>query len=148
MEQLLGEIDDGKRCLKAIQSSRVFFAISLILHTIFSPWLVFFCFLNLKSSCFQDVSWECIFEEMRSAYFFFFSKGMKICKWIFWNWRLRRKDDFKHFSSRRILKESICKLGQLILNLKFRLFFLIGYSWSYELSNILTIFQIFLEMNY
>lgn len=73
MEQLLGEIDDGKRCLKAIQSSRVFFAISLILHTIFSPWLVFFCFLNLKSSCFQVVYLENVsLKKCDPRYIFFF----------------------------------------------------------------------------
>lgn len=55
MEQLLGEIDDGKRCLKAIQSSRVFFAISLILHTIFSPWLVIvFLFFKFKIQLFSS----------------------------------------------------------------------------------------------
>lgn len=86
-----------------------------------------FLFFKFKIQLFSRCILRMYLWRNAIGIFFFFSKGMKICKWIFWNWRLRRKDDFKHFSSRRILKESICKLGQLILNLKFRLFFLIGY---------------------
>lgn len=41
MEQLLGEIDDGKGCLKAIQSSRVFCNFTDFTHN-FLTWIVLF----------------------------------------------------------------------------------------------------------
>lgn len=41
MEQLLGEIDDGKGCLKAIQSSRVFRNFTDFTHN-FLTWIFFF----------------------------------------------------------------------------------------------------------